>query len=119
MSVIDHIKPLKKHSLGIPRMIMESLRHLGDVKPCNEKLRSIALEMYEKLLKHIEEALSGHCPAEREDNAAEIAAHLIIDAAFIHQCIAQTDYPIGEFPYNSVAAKLFPEEKQDADATGL
>lgn len=118
----DHIKPLAHHCSGIPRQIQQQLNILSMLKVSNivggrqKQLLDNALELYDKLLKQLEsyEKLGNDkCPVEREEKAAEIMAHMIIDLAFVHQAIASTGYQIGKFPYDELTDAIFGE-KQDA-----
>lgn len=115
MSVRDHIGPLKSHRLGIPPEVMRMMRHMSDTKPANPKLLGESLNLYEMLVKAIEQFMAGRCPVEREDHAAQIAAHFIVDAAFVHSCIAATGYQIGDFPYDDLADKILPVTPKPGD----
>lgn len=115
MSVRDKIGPLKTHCLGIPPNIMRDMRHMADQSPPNQKMLSESLKLYENLLRYIEDMMDGRCPVEREEHAAQVAAHFIVDAAFVHQCVAATGYMIGEFPYNDLADKILPARPRSGD----
>lgn len=121
----DHIKPLAHHCSGIPRQIQQRLNMLSVLKASKiiggreKQLLDDALDLYDKLLKQLEsfEKLGNEkCPVEREDKAAEIMAHMVIDLAFVHQAIACTGYQIGEFPYNDLTDKIFGERPDAASA---
>lgn len=118
MSVKDHIKPVNNFVSGIPLTLRNMLRSLPKVGVGNGKPLSLALSLYEKQLKFIEAVMSGRCPVEREDKAAEIAAKLILDAAFVHQAIASTGYQIGDFPYDDLADIILPKPSDIADKDG-
>ena len=45
-----------------------------------------------------------------EQECADLAAHLIIDAAYVNMCLREAGYAAGEFPYDDVADKLFPKQ---------
>lgn len=110
----DHIRPLKHHCSGIPKNIRDALNQLqaGD-----KRYLESALELYEKLAKQLEsyEKLGdARCPVEKEEHAAEIFAHQIVDLAFIHNAIASSGYQIGDFPYNDLADKIFEPTKSEA-----
>ena len=112
----DHIRPLKHHCSGIPKNIRDALNQLqaGD-----KRYLESALELYEKLAKQLEsyEKLGdARCPVEREEQAAEIFAHQIVDLAFIHNAIASSGYQIGDVPYNDLADKICaPTKSEDTD----
>lgn len=113
MSVESQLKPLKNHVLGIPPQVQMMLRTMRPAKEMTKPL-GLALELYERNLKFIEAIMSGRCPVEREEKAAQVAAHLILDTAFIHNAIAGTGYQIGDFPYNYLADRILPRETTDA-----
>lgn len=111
----DHIRPLKHHCSGIPKNIRDALNQLqaGD-----KRYLESALELYEKLAKQLEsyEKLGdARCPVEREEQAAEIFAHQIVDLAFIHNAIASSGYQIGDFPYNDLADKIFDKAEAESE----
>lgn len=115
MSVKDHFRPVNNFVSGIPFTLRTMLRNLPKVGVGNGKPLSLALALYDKQLMFIEAVMCGRCPVEREDKAADIAAKLIIDAAFIHQSIAATGYQIGDFPYDDVAEQLLPKKTEVPD----
>ena len=110
----DHIQPLKHHCSGIPKNIRDALNRLqaGD-----KRYLESALDLYDKLLKQVdsyEKLGDARCPVEKEEHAAEILAHQIVDLAFIHNAIASSGYQIGDFPYNDLADKIFAPIKSEA-----
>lgn len=112
MNLLDHIKPVRTHCLGIPPKLMSGFKHLREFKYLDPDLYHqqlpVALKTYDHLMKYIADFVEQKVPPMRIDHAAEVAAHLIIDAAAIHQCIAESDYPIGKFPYDYLAPRLYP-----------
>ena len=70
----------------------------------------MAAELYEFQLRRIEQLLSGNAPVGHEQECADLAAHLIIDAAYVNMCLREAGYAAGEFPYDDVADKLFPKQ---------
>jgi len=111
----EHVKPLQHHVLGIPKEVQEQLNRLSKMQAAalNEeyvKLVDRAERLYQHLLKQAKsyEAIAdAKCPDEKIDHAAELFVHQIFDLAFIHNAIASSGYPIGEFPYNDLAVRLF------------
>ena len=93
----DLIRPLQHHTCGIPPQIRTGMRHMSG----NQKLIDMSAELYEFQLRRIEQVLSGNAPVGHEQECADLAAHLIIDAAYVN---------MGEFPYDDVADKLFPKQ---------
>lgn len=108
MAVIDHIKPLKNHSCGIPPQVMFHMKRLD--KQSSKRMIDLALQSYDKVLSLIEKALHGDVPVDSEERAAEYASHLILDAAFIHDCLSQAGCIVGKFPYDHLADRLLPKE---------
>lgn len=115
MAVLDHVRPLQKHVMGIPPEVMMGLKNLRPFS--NPKMIALGVSLYERLLQKIEVISSGKVPVEHEQEAADIAGHLIVDAAFIHNCIMRAGYQAGEFPYNHLADKLIPRKKVITDAS--
>lgn len=140
MSIRDLIRPLKTHTLGIPMAVQPGLRHMADVKAriiqLSSKLSktsqesselgslqqmlgkqlSIATETYSGLIDKIEYMLNHDVDVEHEQQAADIVTRLVIDAAFLHMCIAGADESIGKFPYDDLANKIFPvSDKPDPE----
>ena len=111
----ERLRPLQHHVLGIPKEVQEQLKHLKTMRVSivnteYVQLISRAESLYQHLLKQAksyEAVADAKCPEEKLDHAAELFAHQILDLAFIHDAIASTGYPIGEFPYNDLAIKLF------------
>ena len=102
----DLIRPLQHYTCGIPPQLRTGMRHMSG----KSKLIGIAAELYESLLERIEQALSGNAPVGHEQECADFAARLIIEAAYINMCLRQAGYAAGEFPYDDVADKLFPKQ---------
>jgi hypothetical protein len=140
MSIKDLVRPLKSHSLGVPPVMQDGLRHMADmkqrlnhltgktVKTTDERREqeyiqsvlshqlSVGLNIYEDLLKRIDTMLNHDVDVEHEQEAADIVTHLVIDAAFIHMCISGADDSIGKFPYDYLANKIFPvQDKPSAE----
>lgn len=115
----ERLRPLQHHVLGIPKEVQEQLKHLKTMRVSivnteYVQLISRAESLYQHLLKQAksyEAVADAKCPEEKLDHAAELFAHQILDLAFIHDAIASTGYPIGEFPYNDVADQLFSLER--------
>lgn len=111
MSVVDHIKPVGTHHMGIPQPVLLGLKAMV-IKP-NPKMVVLAQQMYEQMLETLEQVMSGKVPEEDEDRAAMLAGHLILDAAFIHQCLSTVGKYPGEFPYDYLVDKLLPPLRND------
>ncbi len=112
----DHIQPIQHHCSGIPIEIRKQLNVLALAKTIKMdegvriKLLDQALELYEKLLdqcEKYEKIGDARCPVEKEEHAAEILAHQIIDLAYIHNAICSSGYQLGDFPYNDLVDKIF------------
>ena len=112
----DHIKPVRHHCSGIPLEIRKQLNVLALAKTIKFdegvrlKLLDQALELYEKLLNQCEkyeQIGDARCPVEKEEHAAEILAHQIIDLAYIHNAIRSSGYQLGDFPYDDLVDKIF------------
>lgn len=114
MSVEDHIRPLKHHTIGFPPMMRAGLRRMRiETTPRHV---AVATRAYERLLHIIEAGLAGNVPVEREQDAADYVAHVVIDAAYLHHCIRASGYHlIGDFPYDYLADKVMPR----ADRSGV
>lgn len=115
MSIEDKIRPLTHHSLGIPRQLLPGLRRMSiKVTPRHVV---VALRAYERLMKLIEQGLAGvNVPADHEQDAADYVAHIIVDAAFLHNCIRASGYSlIGDFPYDHLADRIVPVKRHDGD----
>jgi len=124
MRLRDNIKPLAHHVWGIPVPIRNMLQKLKvtplkHLKGQRGRARlDMALRLYETMLKRIEkfeEEGDRHCPAERVEKAAEVLAHMIVDTAYIHDCISGTGYQIGDYPYGYLADKLIPGKEEVKD----
>lgn len=111
----DLIRPLQHHTCGIPPQIRTGMRHMSG----NQKLIDMSAELYEFQLRRIEQALSGNAPVGHEQECADLAAHLIIDAAYVNMCLREAGYAAGAFPYDDLADKLFPKKIDgDTDSNG-
>ena len=111
----DLIRPLQHYTCGIPPQLRTGMRHMSG----KSKLIDIAAELYESLLKRIEQALSGNAPVGHEQECADFAARLIVEAAYINMCLRQAGYAAGAFPYDDLADKLFPKKTDgDTDSNG-
>lgn len=119
MAVSDYIKPVTDHRTGIPSMIVAILKHL---RPNEDRrvLRPVR-EAYEKQVRLIEMTLDGKdytgipIPLDREELAAELVSHLIIDCAFLHDRLMYAGVDVGEFPFDKYADIILPnKEKKDA-----
>lgn len=113
MSVRDHIGPVGKHHIGLAPGLTRVFKSLI-FRPVNPRALSLALEVYEGMLKTIEQVLAGKASVKDEEQAAQLAAHMILDAAFIHNCIGSAGYPIGKFIYDDLADKLFPRGNEQS-----
>jgi len=51
-----------------------------------------------------------HMSGNHEQECADLAAHLIIDAAYVNMCLREAGYAAGAFPYDDLADKLFPKK---------
>lgn len=116
MSIEDKIRPLAHHSLGIPHQLLPGLRRMG-VRTTPQHV-VVALRAYERLLRLIEQGLAGvNVPADHEQDAADYVAHIIVDAAFLHNCIRAAGYTlIGDFPYDHLADRIVPVKRDGRDA---
>jgi len=56
-------------------------------------------------------ALGRGVKIEEEEMAAVYVTHLVVDAAFVHNCCRQADIEVGAFPYDYLVDKLFPPEE--------
>ena len=121
----DHIQPVRHHCSGIPLEIRKQLNVLALAKTIKmdegvrTKLLDQALELYEKLLaqcENYEKIGDARCPVEKEEHAAEILAHQIIDLAYIHNAIVSSGHQLGDFPYNDLADKIFGAKPNDNDS---
>ncbi|MBQ3569572.1 MAG: hypothetical protein IJA20_02740 [Methanocorpusculum sp.] len=111
MAVIDHIKPLEHHSCGIPPQVMFHMKRLD--KQSSKRMIDLAMSSYDKLVYLIEKALHGDVPVDSEERAAEYASHLILDAAFIHDCLCHAGCIVGAFPYDHLADRILPKPEQE------
>lgn len=109
MAVVDYIVPITNHHCGIPRLVMYQMKRMNRNSP--KAIIDLALKSYEKVLSHIEKALNGDVPSESEAQAADIASHLILDAAFIHDCLRHAGCIIGDFPYDYLADRILPKKE--------
>lgn len=117
MSVEDYIKEVTDHRCGIPSHIMVTLKHLHPQSP--KRFVDMTREMYDRLLRVVEDALAGKdIPVEDEEKAAEMVSHLIIDLAFIHDCLCRAAVPV-EFPYNRLAERILPAHAADLPSNPL
>lgn len=118
MSIIDHLQEVKDHTSGIPSNVRIVLRSFG---PHTTELRyRPILEGYERLCRIIEEALAGRfdgelIPVDKEEVAAEMVSHLIIDTAYMHERLTAAGAPVGAYPFDYLADKILPREG-DPDA---
>lgn len=110
MAVVDHIKPLENHSSGIPPQVMFHMKRLNTQS--SKRMIDLAMQSYDKVLRLIEKGLSGDVPVDSEQRAAEYVSHLILDAAFIHDCLCHAGCVVGKFPYDYLADKLLPRPEK-------
>ncbi len=110
MSVRDHIKPIPDHHLGVPPFMLRELYTMGLNAP--KQHIEVTKVLYDKLCALAEAALSGNIPSDvvdSEEKAAMYATHLILDAAVLHDALSHCGVPVGEFPFNDLADKIFPK----------
>lgn len=113
MAVIDHIKPLEHHTCGIPPQVMFHMKRLNTQS--SQRMVDLAMRSYDKVIALIEKGLHGDVPVDSEERAAEYVSHLILDAAFIHDCLCHAGCIVGAFPYDYLADRLLPKEKEQAE----
>ena len=109
MAVADYIMPIQNHHSGIPPQFMYHMKRLNKQSP--KAMIDLAIKSYEKVLTYIERALNGDVPSESEAQAADIASHLILDAAFMHDCLSHAGCIVGKFPYDYLADKILPRKE--------
>lgn len=111
----DTLKPLSHHCLGIPKPVQSALKYLSQrnvthiIGTSDEELLDKAIELYNQYkenVEHFEYICETKCPEERIERARELLAHMIVDLAYIHNCIASCGYQIEKFPYDDVADKV-------------
>ena len=113
MSVVDHIKPIEHHALGIPQVMLFHVRNFNPQSP--SWMIGIVQETYEKLLRFIEQGLHGNVPIASEEAAAEYVSHLILDAAFLHDRLTAAGVVLGKFPYDYLADRILPRKNTEED----
>lgn len=112
MAVTDYLRPVEHHTCGIPPLVMMSLRNFSLSAP--KRLVDLARETYDNLCGRIEDCLSGRgVPVDKEELAAEIAAHLIIDAAYLHDRLRVAGALVGPFPYDYLADRIMPRKDKE------
>lgn len=117
MAVKDYLKPVTEHTSGIPSNVMLVLRGFGP--HTSRKLLDPLIRAYEKQVRLIEVTLDGKdlegmpVPGDKEELAAEMVAHQIIDAAYLHERLRAAGAPIGEYPFDWAADIILPREDKE------
>ena len=88
------IRPLRHQTCGIPPQIRTGMRRMSG----NQKLIDMSAELYELELRRMEQARSGNAPVGHEQECADLAAHLVIDAAYVNMCVREAGYAGGACP---------------------
>ena len=119
MAVRDYLKPLTEHRSGIPSNVMLVLKGFGP--HTSEKMRAPLERVYEKQVRLIEMTLEGKdlegfpIPADKEELAAEMVAHQIVDTAYLHDRLRAAGAPLGEFPFDWAADIIMPRDEEDTN----
>lgn len=119
MAVKDYLKPLVEHRSGIPSNVMLMMRGFGP--NTSRKMVEPLVRAYEKQVRLIEVTLEGKdlegfpIPADKEELAAEMVAHQIVDTAYLHDRLRAAGAPIGEFPFDWVAEIILPRDEEDTN----
>lgn len=112
MAVKDYIKSVRHHRCGIPS---ESLIFFKSLNITSSQLHiDVVKRCYDKQVNLIDKALSGvGVPVDCEEAAASMVSHLIIDTAFIHNCLVRAGALVEPFPFDYLVDKLLPK-RQDS-----
>lgn len=117
MSVREKLKPVENHVTGIPSNIFLVLKGVGPHTP--RKLLDPVRTAYDKQARLIEATLDGKdlegfpIPSDKEELAAEMVAHMIIDHAFLHEALSRAGYPVGAYPFEDMADLILPRAKEE------
>lgn len=112
MAIEDYIKPVEDHVSGIPSIIRAVIANLS--LQSSQRTISVIRTAYDSNVKLIEDTLAGKdVPLDKEEMAAGMVSHLILDTAFIHDALSRAGVPVGPFPFDYLADKLMPKPKNE------
>lgn len=100
--IADKLRPQAHHRSGITdrtKALLLSGRH-----------NDMGKKIFDNICGLIDKTLEGKgCKVDEEQQAADFAAHLIIDAAWVFEVLHLHGINLGAFPYDEYAVKLFPD----------
>lgn len=117
MAVRDLLRPVDFHNPGFSPQQMAFIRNMG-VRSTPKLVKRVRHE-YDRLLELINRGLAGQgVDTEDEQVAADMVAHLMIDAAILHNSLkAAQVLGTGDFPYDWAVDIILPR-KQTAPGPG-
>lgn len=117
LRVEDFLGPVGHYRPFIPEFLRKEI--IGMTAFSSSERMSLLESTYYEALTFVEDILDERVPLETEadaQKAADLAARLIIDAAWLHQQCCRIGLPVGSFPYNHFASVLFPEFEEDKES---
>lgn len=99
--IADKLRPVREHRSGISDRTKAALLAPG--------ANDLGKKVLDSLCSLIDKTLAGAgCKVDDEQQAADFAAHLMIDAAWVFEVLHLHGVKLGQFPYDQYADRIIP-----------